>query len=95
MHSIVPNSLVYSSERSQDRDELMRMLTYKSVEEKVKRRVQAKAETYGQDISICEENNGSPPKFKIQPVLVAELYDEWIMPLTKEVQVEYLLGRLG
>ncbi|ONK60389.1 uncharacterized protein A4U43_C08F17900 [Asparagus officinalis] len=79
----------------QDSEELMRMLTYKSVEEKVKRRVQAKAETYGQEINIGKEKDRSLRHFKIQPSLVAELYDEWIMPLTKEVQVEYLLGRLG
>lgn len=70
------------------------MLTYKSVEEKVKKRVETKARTYGQEISIDGEGNGCLQNFKIQPSLVAELYDEWIMPLTKEVQVEYLLGRL-
>lgn len=32
--------------------------------------------------------------YKVKPELVAELYDRWVMPLTKEVQVAYLLRRL-
>ncbi|ONK67068.1 uncharacterized protein A4U43_C06F15330 [Asparagus officinalis] len=59
-----------------DSEELMRILTYKSVEEKVKRRVQAKAETYEQEINIGKEKDRSLPHFKIQPSLVAELYDD-------------------
>ena len=34
------------------------------------------------------------PSYKVEPDLVAELYDRWVMPLTKEVQVAYLLRRL-
>ncbi|XP_020270431.1 chorismate mutase 3, chloroplastic-like [Asparagus officinalis] len=62
--------------KAQDSEELMRILTYKSVEEKVKRRVQAKAETYEQEINIGKEKDRSLPHFKIQPSLVAELYDD-------------------
>ncbi|GJP40241.1 hypothetical protein CLOM_g24510 [Closterium sp. NIES-68] len=40
-------------------------------------------------------NNQQPQgSFKIQPEVVARLYGQWIMPLTKKVQVEYLLRRL-
>lgn len=31
--------------------------------------------------------------YKVQPQVVAGLFDEWIMPLTKDVQVECLLRR--
>lgn len=33
-------------------------------------------------------------RFKVEPAVVAELYGRWIMPLTKQVQVDYLLRRL-
>ncbi|XP_074304992.1 uncharacterized protein LOC141639913 [Silene latifolia] len=36
----------------------------------------------------------SEPVYKITPCLVADLYGDWIMPLTKKVQVAYLLRRL-
>jgi len=32
---------------------------------------------------------------KIQPNLIPELYRDFIMPLTKEVELEYLLNRLN
>lgn len=73
----------------------MAVLTYPEVEEMIKRRVEMKTRTYGQEV-MCEtgENGSSDPAYKINPTLVANLYEEWIMPLTKEVQVEYLLRRL-
>lgn len=71
----------------------MQLLTYESVETAIKQRVEAKAKIFGQEVKIGEDD-GAPPVYKIQPSVVAELYDNWIMPLTKEVQVEYLLRRL-
>jgi hypothetical protein len=38
---------------------------------------------------------GERIKFKVEPEEIARLYDEWVMPLTKEVEVQYLLRRLG
>ena len=38
--------------------------------------------------------NGSAPHCKVSPDNIAMLYDKWVMPLTKQVQVEYLLRRL-
>ncbi|KAF0887684.1 hypothetical protein E2562_002378 [Oryza meyeriana var. granulata] len=69
--------------KAQDKDKLMEMLTYVKVEENVKRRVKSKAMTFGQVVNS-----------EIEPELAAELYDRWVMPLTKEVQVQYLLRRL-
>ena len=37
-------------------------------------------------------NSGS--RLKIRPEVVASVYREWVMPLTKEVEVMYLLRRL-
>ncbi|CAL9093638.1 unnamed protein product [Musa textilis] len=79
--------------RAQDSDRLMRLLTYESVETLIKQRVEAKAKIFGQEVTVGEKDVG-PPVFKIKPSLVAELYGDWIMPLTKEVQVMYLLRRL-
>lgn len=72
----------------------MELLTYETVEAAVKTRVEMKAKTYGIEVSISQEEDASDPVYKIRPSLVAKLYGDWIMPLTKEVQVEYLLRRL-
>ncbi|XP_073005929.1 chorismate mutase 1, chloroplastic-like [Typha latifolia] len=80
--------------RAQDSDQLMRLLTYESVEIAIQHRVESKAKIFGQEVTIGCERDGSPPVYKITPSLVADLYGDWIMPLTKEVQVAYLLRRL-
>ena len=72
----------------------MQLLTYPTVEETIKKRVEMKARTYGGVVSANTNKDGGDPVYKINPSLVADLYGEWIMPLTKEVQVEYLLRRL-
>lgn len=72
----------------------MALLTYPSVEEVIKNRVERKAETYGQEMPVNIEEDVADPVYKIKPSLVADLYGDWIMPLTKEVQVQYLLRRL-
>ncbi|URD95019.1 chorismate mutase [Musa troglodytarum] len=78
---------------AQDSNQLMHLLTYESVETAIKQRVEAKVMIFGQEVTVGEKK-GAPPVYKIKPSLVAELYGNWIMPLTKEVQVEYLLHRL-
>ncbi|RZR72521.1 hypothetical protein BHM03_00014322, partial [Ensete ventricosum] len=77
----------------QDSNQLVHLLTYESVETAIKQRVEAKVMIFGQEVTVGMKN-GAPPVYKIKPSLVAELYGNWIMPLTKEVQVEYLLHRL-
>ncbi len=68
-------------------DELMKLITNQEVEDKLLLRVEKKAATYGQEI---ENTKG---EYKIQPAFVAELYKKWIIPLTKEVEINYLLQR--
>ncbi|KAJ8643970.1 hypothetical protein MRB53_005718 [Persea americana] len=80
--------------RAQDRAQLLHLLTYETVEAAIKERVEMKAKTYGQEINVNGGGNGDAPSYKIKPSLVADLYGDWIMPLTKEVQIEYLLRRL-
>ncbi|KAI3722428.1 hypothetical protein L2E82_33466 [Cichorium intybus] len=76
--------------RAQDRGKLMDLLIYPAVEAAVMKRVETKAKTYGQVV----DSKDAELIYKINPSLVSDLYGDWIMPLTKEVQVEYLLRRL-
>ncbi|KAI3452261.1 hypothetical protein Pfo_008926 [Paulownia fortunei] len=79
--------------KAHDRAQLMDLLTYPAVEEAIKNRVEMKTRTCGQEITVNGGENTNPV-YKITPSLVADLYGDWIMPLTKQVQVEYLLRRL-
>ncbi|KAL2523067.1 Chorismate mutase 1 [Forsythia ovata] len=79
---------------AKDRAKLMDLLTYPAVEEAIKKRVEMKSQTYGQEVTVNVVEDDADPVYKITPILVADLYGDWIMPLTKEVQVEYLLRRL-
>ena len=60
------------------------------VEDTVVRRAMTKAVVFGQDAL-----SGNKPGYKVDPALVANLYRAMIIPLTKQVQVTYLLRRLG
>jgi chorismate mutase len=73
---------------NQDADAILDLLTDRAVELKVIERVKLKASTFGQDLNSDGKN------LRLDPDAVGELYDEWVMPLTKDVEVEYLLKRL-
>ncbi|XP_076950546.1 chorismate mutase 1, chloroplastic-like [Bidens hawaiensis] len=77
-----------------DREKLMSLLTYPAVEDAIKNRVETKTKTFGQVVMVGFGEDVAGPVYKINPSLVADVYEEWIMPLTKEVQVDYLLRRL-
>ncbi|KAL1538746.1 Chorismate mutase 1-like protein [Salvia divinorum] len=80
--------------KAQDRDGLMALLTFPEVEEVIRERVEMKTRTYGQEVTLSEDEDNTEAVYKIKPSIVADLYWDWIMPLTKQVQVEYLLKRL-
>ncbi|XP_021299926.1 chorismate mutase 1, chloroplastic [Herrania umbratica] len=80
--------------RAQDSSRLTELLTYVTVEAAVKKRVAMKTKAYAQELNQTDDTADADPVYKIQPYLVGYLYDNWIMPLTKKVQVEYLLRRL-
>ncbi|KAH6791184.1 chorismate mutase 1 [Perilla frutescens var. frutescens] len=80
--------------RAQDGDRLMDLLTYPEVEEVIRKRVEIKTRTYGQEVTLCEGEDNAEAVYKINPSIVGDLYWDWIMPLTKQVQVKYLLRRL-
>lgn len=65
------------------------LLTNVEIERKVLRRAFVKASTYGQDIT------GATEGYKIDPMLIADIYRDMIIPLTKDVEVRYLFHRVG
>ncbi|XP_020686255.1 chorismate mutase 2 isoform X1 [Dendrobium catenatum] len=86
--------LDYSSAiNNKDKDALMKMLTFERVEEMVKRRVEKKAMIFGQEVTI-EDKEDDNVDCKVNPSVVSRLYGDWIIPLTKLVEVDYLLRRL-
>jgi hypothetical protein len=70
--------------------EILINLTNTEVERSVLRRAFIKSSQYGQDITT-----GTTAGFKIQPMLIADIYRDMIIPLTKDVEVRYLYHRLG
>lgn len=75
----------------QQRDEktLEGLITKPEVEAALLVRLEEKARVYGQDL------NGSAVKAesKIDPDIAVQLYRDFVIPLTKDVEVEYLLKR--
>lgn len=68
---------------------ILELLTNVEVERRVLRRAFVKASTYGQDIT------GTTEGYKVEPVLIADIYRDMIIPLTKDVEVRYLFRRCG
>lgn len=84
-----------------DRQGIMTLLTNKAVEDRVIKRVQNKATAYGQEIT--DETslvNGSVipddmlKHLKVNPEAMGRLYRDIIIPMTKEVEVDYLMKRV-
>uniref|UniRef100_A0ACD5V7V8 Uncharacterized protein n=1 Tax=Avena sativa TaxID=4498 RepID=A0ACD5V7V8_AVESA len=86
---------------AKDSNALMNLLTFKEVVEKVKKRVEKKARIFGQNVTLEEDTvnkqdgNARDSECKVDPKVLSKLYDLWVMPLTKDVEVEYLLLRLN
>lgn len=84
---------------AKDSNALMNLLTFKAVEEKVKMRVEKKARIFGQNVTLedsvtNQDGNACDSECKVDPKVLSKLYDLWVMPLTKDVEVDYLLRRL-
>ncbi|KAE9588985.1 hypothetical protein Lal_00012547 [Lupinus albus] len=80
--------------RAKDKEGLMKLLTVKSVEEMVIKRVEKKAMVYGKDVTLNNDDKKNETKYKVDPLVVSTLYKKWLIPLTKDAEVEYLLQRL-
>jgi chorismate mutase len=74
-----------------NRAALEALITRPDVERKLLLRLRKKAATYAQDFATDGEGNGS---LKIDVDGVVDLYESYIIPLTKEVEVSLNLGCL-
>jgi chorismate mutase len=74
-----------------DREGIAESITNRAVEKSVLARLRLKALTYGKDPSISDT---SGEHVKIDVDAVVAMYEDFVIPLTKEVEVEYLMQRL-
>ena len=74
-----------------DREGIGNAIVNKAVEKQVLERLKLKAKTYGTDPSIGAAGSEHG---KINVDAVVSMYEDFIIPLTKEVEVEYLMQRL-
>lgn len=75
--------------KAEDRKGIDDAITNAAVEQKVLERLALKAKTYGTDPAFPTENGS-----KIDVDAVVAMYKEYVIPLTKVVEVEYLMQRL-
>ncbi|CCH59085.1 hypothetical protein TBLA_0B02430 [Henningerozyma blattae CBS 6284] len=64
-------------------------ITNSAVEEKILERLTKKAEVYGVDPTTNSNET------KITPEYLVKIYKEFVIPITKEVEIDYLLRRLN
>lgn len=74
--------------KRKDVNGIMKSITNSAVEEKILQRLTRKAEVYGVDPT---SNKGER---RITPEYLVKIYKEFVIPLTKEVEIDYLLKRL-
>lgn len=77
--------------KANDRVGIEESITNKAVEKSVLARLRLKALTYGKDPSISD---GAEEDVKIDVDAVVAMYEDFVIPLTKEVEVDYLMQRL-
>ncbi|KAK6338096.1 chorismate mutase aro7 [Orbilia brochopaga] len=79
-------------------EEIGNRITKKAVEEEVLRRLRYKAKIYGRDPTLKPDEGGVFSEDvgvgKIDVEAVVKMYQDFVIPLTKDVEVEYLLQRL-
>jgi chorismate mutase len=69
-------------------------ITNEAVEKQVLQRLATKARTYGRDPTAGAEALTSKAADKVDVDAVVAIYRDLVIPLTKKVEVEYLLARL-
>jgi chorismate mutase len=80
--------------KNRDAKGLDAAITNEAVEKQVLQRLATKARTYGRDPSAGAEALTSKAADKVDVDAVVAIYRDLVIPLTKEVEVEYLLARL-
>lgn len=79
--------------KDKDIDGINREITDEKVELQVLERLRKKATSYGRDPGLPENEQEQGP-LKVNVEAVVNLYKDWIIPLTKKVEIDYLLARL-
>lgn len=74
--------------KDKDIEGITENITNSAVEEKILQRLIAKAKAYGTDPTSNDSSS------KVHPEAVVGIYKDWVIPLTKKVEIEYLLRRL-
>lgn len=77
--------------QSGNTEALAGLITKPAVEQVLLQRVGQKAEVYGQNLDPVTHGNADLRKIQSQDIV--RLYQEYIIPLTKKVEVDYLLER--
>jgi len=81
-----------------DGEAILETLTNQAVEDKLLKRVFDKAIAYGRDLTAgvpeLPADDEGECKFRVEPEAIVSLYKDILIPLTKQVQVQYLLQRL-
>ncbi|WFC97538.1 chorismate mutase [Malassezia yamatoensis] len=77
--------------QSGNREALAKLITKPAVEEMLLKRIAQKAEIYGQNLDGHKAKHDDSRKIQSQEVI--RLYQQFIIPLTKEVEIDYLLER--
>lgn len=67
-------------------------VTNAAVEEAILQRLMEKANVYGTDPTLPTSKH---PDHKVNAEYLAKIYKDWVIPLTKKVEVDYLLRRLS
>jgi chorismate mutase len=78
--------------RAGDREGIGNAIVNKAVEKQVLERLRLKAQTYGTDPSLGPGAAADQAKIKVDAVV--SMYEDFVIPLTKDVEVEYLMQRL-
>ncbi len=78
--------------KAEDREAIGDAITNKAVERMVLDRLRLKAQTYGTDPDANQDGTKGPSKINVDAVVA--MYEDFVIPLTKEVEVEYLMQRL-
>jgi chorismate mutase len=78
--------------KDEDRKGIDAAITNEKVEQQVLERLRLKAKTYGKDPSVTSNGTGSEEKINVEAVV--KMYAQVVIPLTKVVEVEYLMQRL-
>jgi len=79
--------------KEKDIEGINREITDEKVELQVLERLRKKATSYGRDPALPDDQQEQGP-LKVNADAVVNLYKDWIIPLTKRVEIDYLLCRL-